>query len=115
MAQSRRSQPTPPAAPPSRGPERKIGPFAGGIAVAIWLNTVEGSDGSTRKARSITLSPRRYRDRETGEWRDATSYFPGDIPALIFALQKAQEFLITTPIPGEGQEDGPDGRDRVPY
>ena len=28
-----------------RHPEKKIGPFAGGIGVAIWLNTVDTDDG----------------------------------------------------------------------
>jgi hypothetical protein len=30
----------------ARPPEKKIGPFAGGIGVAIWLNAVESGDGS---------------------------------------------------------------------
>jgi hypothetical protein len=50
-------------------PEKKFGPFAGGIGVAIWLNTVETERGP-RQTRSITISPRRYRDPETGEWKD---------------------------------------------
>ena len=37
------------AQPPSQQqrtpPEKKIGPFAGGIGVAIWLNTVDTDDG----------------------------------------------------------------------
>ena len=112
MAPERRtpsSQSRLPATP--RGPERKFGPFAGGIGVAVWLNTVEGDDGTTRKARSITLSPRRYRDRKTGDWKDSSSYYPGDIPALVFVLQKALEYVIMTPIPGESQDDERD-RDR---
>lgn len=113
MARSRPSQTTPPAAPPPRGPEKKI-VFAGGIGVAIWVNVAQG-DAGTRKVRSITISPRRYRDRETGEWRDAKGYYPGDIPALLLALQRAQEFIITTPIPGEAHEDGPDNGDQIPY
>ncbi len=87
----------------SNRPEKKIGPYPGGIGVAIWLNTIETDDGP-RKIRSITVSPRRYRDPETGEWKDAPSYRPGDLPALIFALQKAQEYVYTTPIPGQQEE-----------
>lgn len=79
-------------------PEKKIGPF-GGIGVAIWLNEIETDDG-TRQLRSITIQPRRYRDPETGEWKDAGSYRPGDLPALIFSLQKALEYVYTTPLPG---------------
>ena len=49
----------------AKGPELKIGPYPGGIGVAIWLNTVD-TDHGPRKFRSITISPRRYRDSESG-------------------------------------------------
>jgi hypothetical protein len=49
-------------------------------------------------------SPRRYRDAETGEWRDAGSYRAGDLPALLYALSKAQEFMYSVPMPGEQEE-----------
>jgi hypothetical protein len=86
-------------------PEKKIGPYPGGIGVAIWLNTVKTQDGP-KKVRSITINPRRYRDPESGEWKDAPSFRTGDLPALIFALQKAQEFCYTTPLPGADEEQG---------
>ena len=89
-------------------PEHKIGPYPGGIGVAVWLNTIQ-TDGGPRKVRSITISPRRYRDPESGEWRDSNSFRPGDLPALIFALQKAQEFTYTKPLP----DDSEDGDDRT--
>lgn len=89
MARSRPSQPAAQAAPPARGPEKKFGPYAGGVGVAIWINDVQGDDGKTRKMRSIKLAPRRYRDRETGEWRDRKAYFASDLPALLLALQKS--------------------------
>ncbi len=85
-------------------PEKKIGPYPGGIGVAIWLNTIDTPDG-TRQIRSITISPRRYRDQQTGEWKDAGSYRPTDLPALLFALTKAQEYCYTTPLPGQGNAD----------
>ena len=91
----------PAQSPPSRSrtpPEKKIGPFSGGIGVAIWLNTVDSDDGP-KQFRSITIAPRRYQDRETGEWKDAGSFNPSDLPALIFALEKAQEYVFTTPLP----------------
>ena len=72
-----------------RPPEFKIGPFQGGIGVAVWLNEVEMDGGEVRTMRSITLAPRRYRDKNTGEWKDAGSYRPGDLTALILALEKA--------------------------
>ena len=94
-------------------PEKTIGPFAGGIGVAIWLNTVDTDDGQ-KQFRSLTIAPRRYQDRETGEWKDAGSFNSSDLPCLIFALQKAQEYVFTKPLPNQdtatdngSSEDGP--------
>jgi hypothetical protein len=91
-----------------RQPEKKIGPFAGGVGVAIWLNQTETPDGGTRTFRSITVAPRRYFDKESNQWKDASSYNPADLPALVFALTQAQAYCYTTPIPGEpaGEEGG---------
>jgi len=94
--------------PAANHPEHKIGPYAGGIGVAVWLNRVE-TDTGTRLIRSVTISPRRYRAPETGEWKDASSYRATDLPALIFALQKAQEFCYTNAIPNQEGRRRSDG------
>jgi hypothetical protein len=87
-----------------RQPEMKIGPFANGVGACIWLNSVETEEG-TRQLRSITINPRRYFDRESNQWKDAPSYNPADLPALIFCLQKAQEYVYETPLPGQTAAD----------
>ena len=84
-------------------PEKRIGPFAGGIGVAIWLNEATEEDGSVRHFRSLTVNPRRYLDKKSGQWKDAASFQPSDLPALLFCLTKAQEYCYETPVPG--QED----------
>ena len=81
-AKGKRSPPSP------RHPEYKYGPFHGGVGVAIWLNDVQTAEGQ-RYFRSVTIAPRRYRDPETGEWRDAGSFRSSDLPALILALHVA--------------------------
>jgi hypothetical protein len=97
--------------PPAKNrPEKKIS--AGGLTAAVWLNEIQTENGP-RPVRSVTLSPRRYRDRETGAWKDAASYRPGDLPALIFVLEKTLEFLYTAPLPG--REPGGDGQEEPPY
>lgn len=83
-----------------RQPERKWGPFHGGMGVAVWLNQTETADG-TRYFRSITIAPRRYRDKKTGEWKDANSFRPADLSTLMLALQAAHEFIHSTPLPGQ--------------
>ena len=90
---------------PPRQPEKKIGPFAGGIGVAIWLNEIRSEDGSVRLRRSITINARRYLDTKSGQWKDASSYQPTDIPALLFCLPKAQEYCYETPIPGQEETE----------
>ena len=99
-------------------PEKKISPVHSGISVAIWLNQVEGDDGP-RYFRSITLAPRRYYDRTAGEWKDSSSYGPADLPALVFALQKAIDYCYSTALPGQKPEDtqssAPGGNGEVPF
>lgn len=85
-----------------RQPEKKWGPFAGGSSVAVWLNEFETESG-IRYSRSITLAPRRFRDPETGEWRDG-AYRPIDLAALLLAIAAAQEYCLRTPLPGEPAE-----------
>lgn len=85
-------------------PELKIGPFQGGIGVAVWLNEIQTENGP-KTVRSITINPRRYLDRNTGEWRDAGSFRPLDLTGLILALEKAREHCLLVPLPGEQSED----------
>lgn len=85
---------------PVRRPEHKLGPFHNGLGVAIWLNEVETERGP-RFFRSVTLAPRRYRDSVTGEWKDAYSYRPVDIPTLVLGLEAAARFIAATPLPGQ--------------
>ncbi len=104
---------------PGKPPELKIGPFQGGIGVAVWLNEVQTETGP-RMIRSITIAPRRYRDKQTGEWKDSGSFRPGDLSALILALEKAREHCLSVPLPGESSQDDrmegtPDGDQDIPY
>ena len=90
---------------PQKPPEKKIGPFASGIGVAIWLNEIEIEGGDIRRFRSVTINPRRYLDQKSGQWKDAASYQQADLPALIFAMQKALEYCYQTPIPGQDESE----------
>jgi hypothetical protein len=50
--------------------------------------------------RTVTLLPRRYLDPKTGDWQTCQGYDLDDLPALIFALQKAQAYAFERPIIG---------------
>ena len=86
-----------------RHPERKWGPFHGGLSVCVWINEVSNDNG-TRFFRSITISPRRFLSQKTGQWEDAGSLRPADLPSLLLALAAAHEFVTTTPLPGKPVE-----------
>jgi hypothetical protein len=96
-----------------RPPEKSVGPFTGGIGVAVWVNTVETQRGD-RQMRSITINPRRYFDEKSEQWKDAASFRVRDIPELIFALQQAYAHCLTEPL---DQDDHPrdDEDQNVPY
>lgn len=96
-----------------RPPEKSIGPFSGGIGVAVWVNTVETKQGS-KQMRSITINPRRYLDEKSQQWKDAGSFRVRDIPELIFALQEAYAHCLTSPL---DQDDNPpdDDDQNIPY
>lgn len=113
MAKARQEPATEPEQRPAKNhPEKKIGPFPGGIGVAIWVNTIETQTGP-QQIRSVTISPRRYRD-DSGAWRDAPSFRPADLPALIFGLQKALEFVYTNPLSSQDR-NGETGDDNIPF
>ena len=96
---------TPTAAPP-RQPETKFGPFAGGMSVAIWRNTVDTEDGF-RDIRSLTINPRRYKDPQTGEWKNG-SYRGSDIAVLVLALNAALQFMALHPLQQPADEEPPE-------
>jgi len=102
---TRDKNPAPRPEPPAKRPERQFG-LPGAVAVAVWLHANQGQAGSVRKVRSITITPRRYKDADTGEWKDA-SLKPSDLPALIFALEKAQDYIVANPHDGPNDEDAP--------
>src|SRR5690348_16433662 len=87
-----------------RRPEKKWGPFHGGVGVAVWLNEVETAEGK-RFFRSVTIAPRRYLDDKTGKWENASSLRTTVLHSLILALQAAHDYVHSTPLPGLPAQD----------
>ena len=87
-----------------RHPEKKYGPFHGGVGVAVWLNEIQ-TDAGPRFYRSVSIQPRSYLDKKTGDWMDAGSLRSTDLPALILSLEAAHRFMATTPLPGQPVEE----------
>ena len=105
-----------------RHPEVKFGPFRGGVGVAVWVNEVQ-TDTGPRFFRSVSIQPRRYRDRKTGEWKDSGSLRTTYLPALILGLKAAHEHCLSAPLPGQPAEeehveadaDTPANGDSIPF
>ncbi len=85
-------------------PEKKFGPFVGGFSLAIRLNTITTETGP-RTVRSITITPRRYRDAETGEWKDG-SFRPSDLRVLSQAIADAEAYLESNSLPADADMNG---------
>lgn len=104
-----------PASEKRKPPEKKISPVNSGITVAIWLNEAQ-TDNGPRYFRSITIEPRRYKDRRTGKWEDASSFGPVDLPLLLYALEQARDYVFSEPLPGQDRDVTREpGDEDVPY
>jgi hypothetical protein len=87
-----------------RRPEKKYGPFHGGVGIAVWLNEVQ-TDSGPKFIRTIQIAPRRYRSKKSGDWEDSSSLRVTDIPSLVLGLAAAHQFCLTTPLPGQPAEE----------
>ena len=88
-----------------RKPEKKPPPEVKfGRNVSVWINTTE-REGRTRSFRTITISPPRFFDQKIREWRDGSGFRPDQVGSLIAALQEALRYALTTPVPGEEDEE----------
>jgi hypothetical protein len=70
---------------------------AGTMKAAIWEREQE-RDGRTFTTHNITLQ-KRYFDRQSGEWREGSSYFPEDLPKLRLLVDKAFEYVTIRTAP----------------
>jgi hypothetical protein len=70
----------------------------------VWRNSLKADDGP-REVRSVTFNPRRYKDRETGEWKDSNSFRQSDLPVLMLALQCSWQHMTLHPLPQAAEPD----------
>ncbi len=71
-------------------PVQSWGPFHGGVTIALWKNVVSTEQGQ-RVIPAITISPRRYLDKSSNEWKDSYSYRLSDVQSMILALKEAHQ------------------------
>lgn len=56
-----------------------------GSNVAVWHN---------KTGRTIQITPRRYKDPETSEWKNATGWNVSDVAHLVLCLQRATNYCL---------------------
>lgn len=78
---------------------------AGKISIALWRKETEQAEGTYIQ---YTLKvQKRYRDKQTGEWKTADYLYPADLPKLIICAQKAFEFISLTEVNSDDSEELP--------
>lgn len=77
---------------------------AGRVSAALWRSESE-QDGRTVVTWSTKVQ-NRYRDRQTGEWKDTDYFFPDDLPRLALVAQQAYECIVLKESE-EGTNDAP--------
>ena len=65
---------------------------AGQVSAALWQNDIQ-IRGQTVKVLKATVQ-RRYKDKDSGEWKSSMSFSRNEIPLAIYCLQKAFEKMI---------------------
>lgn len=68
---------------------------SGAMNVAIWENEVVGNNGEPAVFKTVTFE-RRYKDKQTGEWKTSTGLRINDLPKASLLLSKAYEYLVLT-------------------
>ena len=66
---------------------------AGTVAAAIWENQMNINGRAVTVLK--TTVQRRYKDKNSGEWKSSGSFGRNEIPFAIFCLQKALEEIIS--------------------
>ncbi len=66
---------------------------AGAISAAVWRNTIKKKDGSEADIRTVSFQ-RRYKDKDSDEWKTSNSLRATDLPKAVVVLNKAYEYLV---------------------
>ena len=78
---------------------------AGKMSVALWRNEVEQEDRIYVQY-SLRIQ-KRYRDKQTNEWKTAEYLYPTDLPHLIICAQTAFESIALTEVDNNADEGLP--------
>ena len=66
---------------------------AGVISASIWRNQIKTKDGKDAEIMSVTFQ-RRYKPKDSDEWKTSSSLRTMDLPKAVVVLNKAYEYLV---------------------
>jgi hypothetical protein len=72
-------------------PEKKF--RAGAISATVWRNVVKTKDGQDAEVRTVSFD-KRYKDKDTNEWKSSSSLRAMDLPKAVVVLNKAYEYIV---------------------
>jgi len=67
---------------------------AGQVSAALWENSIQARGGTVKMLKATVQ--RRYKDKDSGEWKSSMSFGRNEIPLVIHCLQKAFDRIIET-------------------
>ncbi len=67
---------------------------AGQVSAALWRNDIQVR-GQTIQVLKASVQ-RRYKDKDSGEWKSSMSFSRNEIPLAIYCLGKAFEKIVET-------------------
>ena len=78
----------------------------GAVRAAIWKSEHRSRNGEQFETRRVVMD-RSYKDAQ-GAWKNTNSLDLNDIPKAILALERAYEYLLSTPTQEAAQETAQD-------
>ena len=78
----------------------------GAVRAAIWKSEHQARNGQRFETRRVVMD-RSYKDAQ-GAWQNTSSLDLNDIPKAILALERAYEYLLSTPAQETAQETARD-------
>lgn len=76
---------------------------SGAISATVWSNKID-KDGMTSEYKTISFD-RRYKTKDTDEWKSTKSLRVSDIPKALLVLSKAYEYTSLSDEDGEVIEE----------
>lgn len=66
---------------------------AGAVRATVWLNQAKNKAGKEVEYRTVTIE-RRYKDKDSNEWKSTNSFGVNDLSKAALVLNKAYEYVV---------------------